>query len=237
MKNYPFIRLYVSDFVGSSKVSAMTLEEVGAYVLLLFHSWREGPLEDDPKRLARVIRASPQEFDRIWPAVSACFKKAPDGRLYNERMEKERKKAVNRSDLAQRAARARWDRERVPEPELEPEPPPSMEDGSTVVHGGSRMSVPEILNAWVAAQDRTVSPQERTAQKRFAFALSKQYSRQDIMKAFVGITQVWEHGPGGRPWDLRTLLDKFSLAVSAADNHPEIKANRQMDEFLRETEP
>ena len=223
------MRLFVSDFVGSSKVSAMSLEEVGAYVLLLFHSWREGPLENDSNRLARVIRATPEEFDRIWPAVRACFQEDESGKLFNPRMERERLRALDRSGLAKRAARARWDKAGgVGLKGL------GGDEEQDLPHAVRHMKAEDILEAWSRLQERDVSMQERKTQRRFAQLLARQHSRDDVVRAFVGIQQIWEHKKG-RPWDLKTLIDKFSLALTAADEHPEIKARKKMDKFMEET--
>src|SRR6185312_11765498 len=49
----PAFQFYPNDFLGSGSVAAMTLEEIGAYVLLLCYEWNEGGLPDDLDRLAR----------------------------------------------------------------------------------------------------------------------------------------------------------------------------------------
>jgi uncharacterized protein YdaU (DUF1376 family) len=64
----------------------MTLEEVGAYILLLTFCWTEGGISQDPKALMRLIRADEKTWARIWPALAPCF--TADGEKYvQKRME------------------------------------------------------------------------------------------------------------------------------------------------------
>jgi uncharacterized protein YdaU (DUF1376 family) len=56
MKNpAPAFQFYASDYLCDEHVSAMTLEEQGAYVRALCVCWREETLPADPEILARVI--------------------------------------------------------------------------------------------------------------------------------------------------------------------------------------
>jgi uncharacterized protein YdaU (DUF1376 family) len=59
MKN-PAFPLYVNDFY----VDTITweLDELGLYTRLLFIQWANGPLENDPKKLAKIANISLKKF-------------------------------------------------------------------------------------------------------------------------------------------------------------------------------
>ena len=107
MKKLPYFKFYPSDFMGSGKVQMMSPAERGIYISLLCHSWQEGPLPDDPDRLARVCGATQAEMEACWPAVRRCFTVADDETLFHPRLEKERVAATVRSTRAKVAANAR----------------------------------------------------------------------------------------------------------------------------------
>lgn len=51
----PAFMFYPSDWLGSQRVSLMTLEEEGAYIRLLSYCWQHGSIPRDPDKLARLI--------------------------------------------------------------------------------------------------------------------------------------------------------------------------------------
>jgi uncharacterized protein YdaU (DUF1376 family) len=48
--------LYVGDYLADT--ADLTAEEYGAYLLLLMHSWKNGPLPNDLSPLARIAALS-----------------------------------------------------------------------------------------------------------------------------------------------------------------------------------
>lgn len=85
----------------------MSLEEVGAYSLLLSYDWNEGGLPDDMVPYARWLRSTPRKAQALWDAVKSNFA-LRDGRWYNPRLERERtKQAINSAKKAAAAAK-RW---------------------------------------------------------------------------------------------------------------------------------
>lgn len=95
--------MYVNDFLGSAKVGMMSTEEVGMYLLLLFLDWQEGGFVYDHKRLAKWCRMSPSAFKRAWEQVGKCFIEC-DGRMFNQRLAKEREKQEAWSKKAAKGA-------------------------------------------------------------------------------------------------------------------------------------
>lgn len=51
----PAFMFYPSDWLGSQRVSLMTLEEEGAYIRLLSYCWQHGSIPKDPEKIARLI--------------------------------------------------------------------------------------------------------------------------------------------------------------------------------------
>lgn len=91
--------VYIGDYLGDT--SHLRMAEHGAYILLLFHYWRNGPLPDDDAKLAAIVRGTPAEWRKVAPAVREFFT-SRDGRLYQKRADVERGKATSIS--AKRAA-------------------------------------------------------------------------------------------------------------------------------------
>ena len=82
----PAFQFYANDFRADANVTSMTLEEVGAYILLLTFCWTEGGISQDPKALMRLLRTDEKTWARIWPALAPCF--TADGEKYvQKRME------------------------------------------------------------------------------------------------------------------------------------------------------
>src|SRR4051812_26578678 len=99
--------LYIGDYLADT----MHLEarEHGAYLLLLMHYWRTGPLPNDPRGLAVIARVD----RRVWasdtgPIVLRFFEER-DGFLHQKRMDAEMAEAKGISDIKRAAARKRWE--------------------------------------------------------------------------------------------------------------------------------
>jgi len=98
--------LYIGDYLADT----MHLQgaEHGAYLLLLMHYWRNGPLPDDDKVLAGIARIKRREWDNeVGPTVRAFFAIQDDGRLHQKRMDEEKMRAENLSEKRRAAANVR----------------------------------------------------------------------------------------------------------------------------------
>lgn len=109
----PAFQFYPKDFLSDGKVALMSLEQIGAYTVLLCHTWIEGKVPADPILLARLCHAELARFEsEIWPGVAPCFKSDGNGSLYNPRLRKERSRQKARkkakSSAGKRGAKARW---------------------------------------------------------------------------------------------------------------------------------
>lgn len=101
--------LWIGDYLADTM--HLTGPEHGAYLLLLMHSWRTGPLPDDDRQLAAIARTDRSMWKEIGPTVRAFFTVTPAG-LVQGRLERERENAAGnaerRSDAARTAATKRW---------------------------------------------------------------------------------------------------------------------------------
>jgi len=97
----PAFQFYPKDFISSSKVQRMTLDEIGAYALLLSHCWLDDGLPTNVDQMARLVKTSASKFRRMWEGpLSECFVEK-NGRLINVRLDEERRK---QADYRRRAA-------------------------------------------------------------------------------------------------------------------------------------
>ena len=55
MNKAPAFQFYAGDYLSSSRVTLLTLEEEGAYIRLLCHCWLHGSIPNDPEMIARLI--------------------------------------------------------------------------------------------------------------------------------------------------------------------------------------
>jgi uncharacterized protein YdaU (DUF1376 family) len=97
--------LYVGDYLADTM--HLTNGEHGAYLLLIMHYWRHGPLPDDDRALAAIARADAREWARIKASIRGFFL-PQDGTLRHKRIDAELSKAKAVSSKRALAANARW---------------------------------------------------------------------------------------------------------------------------------
>jgi uncharacterized protein YdaU (DUF1376 family) len=102
--------MFIGDYLADTM--RLSTEEHGAYLLLMFDYWKNGPLPDDDAVLARITRLSADAWSNAKASVLAFFSKGEDGKLHQKRVEEEMEKArENRrksTERAQKAAASRW---------------------------------------------------------------------------------------------------------------------------------
>jgi uncharacterized protein YdaU (DUF1376 family) len=115
--------LYVGDFLADTM--HLSASESGAYLLLLMHYWRAGPLPDDDRKLAGIARCPPREWRKVSPLVRAFFT-SENNQLHQKRMDIERARHANVLEAKRRGGKARWDKETSSTPDAEPPPSTSI---------------------------------------------------------------------------------------------------------------
>lgn len=122
--------LYIGDYLADT----MHLEarEHGAYLLLIMHYWRNGPLPDDDRALAGIARVDRKVWTTDTAAIVKGFFTVQDGRLHHKRIDAEREAAQLIADKKRSAAQARWGKEKTvstPTSDADGSPPaPAHED-------------------------------------------------------------------------------------------------------------
>ena len=105
MASLAYFPLYPKDFLGAT--GRLNAEKFGIYTRLLFASWIE-PLADDTKELANLVGCSRKKTTEILTR----FFVLKNGFWINERLERERLKALDKHRVAvakaKTAADARW---------------------------------------------------------------------------------------------------------------------------------
>jgi uncharacterized protein YdaU (DUF1376 family) len=105
--------VYIGDYLADTM--HLSTEQHGAYLLLLFHLWRRGILQDDDAVLAQIT-GLPISAWTISRAVLAEFFEIRDGQWHHGRVEREKLRTAAKQKLnanrAKLAASARWGKPR-----------------------------------------------------------------------------------------------------------------------------
>lgn len=160
--------LYVGDYLADTM--GMTVEQHGAYLLLLMRYWRSGPLPSEERELARSACCTLYRWrKRVWPALQRFFRTGEDGCWHQKRADAEvaradealeQKRAAGRAS-AEARARQRAIQE-APQPAAQgifafsaPEPPSAVASPTTEAPASPMAASP--------AEDAIVAPQPDVA--------------------------------------------------------------------------
>src|SRR5580765_1319382 len=101
--NDTWMPLYLGDYLADTM--HLTTAQHGAYLLLLMHYWRNGPLADDDGQLAAIARCDAKAWKGVGPVVRGFFR-VIEGFLHQKRMDHERNRWSSISDKRREAGRA-----------------------------------------------------------------------------------------------------------------------------------
>lgn len=92
----------------------LTLEEHGAYHLLLLIAWRSPncALPDDDKRIAQMLGITPKKWAKLKPTIMAFWTRTENG-WEQKRLTKERRWVEEKSRKNSAAAEAKWEAKRL----------------------------------------------------------------------------------------------------------------------------
>jgi len=103
MAALPYMPLYIADYMADA--AHLSMEEHGAYLLLIMTYWQRGkPLQDDDERLARICRTDVERWLNVRSAVVEFFE-IKDGELRHKRIDQELKKVEAKSKKAKIAGK------------------------------------------------------------------------------------------------------------------------------------
>lgn len=102
--------LYIGDYLADTM--HLGGAEHGAYLLLIMHYWRNGPLPDDDRMLAAIARTERKEWMSGVGSVVRQFFSLEDSRLHHKRIDSELARAMQNSSKRRDAANARWQQAR-----------------------------------------------------------------------------------------------------------------------------
>jgi uncharacterized protein YdaU (DUF1376 family) len=107
-KSDVWMPVFIGDYLADT--GHLNATEHGAYLLLLFHYWRNGPLRDDDDELSTIARVDRREWDKVGRKVRRFFAVGDDGLLHQKRLDAERERAGNISAKRSAASAERWNR-------------------------------------------------------------------------------------------------------------------------------
>jgi uncharacterized protein YdaU (DUF1376 family) len=107
MTDTPVFPFYVDLYFGDTR--ALTTEEHGAYLLLLFAMWRapDKMLPADQTALARMAGLTPHKFKSVWAKISVYFD-LEGGQITQKKLQKIYKNVEEKRKKNSDAANARW---------------------------------------------------------------------------------------------------------------------------------
>jgi uncharacterized protein YdaU (DUF1376 family) len=97
----PYMPFFIGDYLKDTR--HLTLEQHGAYLLLIFEYWSKGGLPDDDAQLARIVGISPAKWRKLRPVIQALFQ---DG-WKHAHIDEELVYAASRREKARKAANAK----------------------------------------------------------------------------------------------------------------------------------
>jgi uncharacterized protein YdaU (DUF1376 family) len=107
--------VYIGDYLADTM--HLSTEQHGAYLLLLFHLWRRGVLQDDDVALAQITGLSIRAWS-LCRAVLAEFFDIHDGLWHHGRLERERSRTAakqqSNASRAKLASSSRWNKSAPP---------------------------------------------------------------------------------------------------------------------------
>lgn len=102
--------IYIGDYLADTQ--HLSAEQSGAYLHLLMHSWKVGPLPGDTEVLRRIARIDKDAWSIAWAVLTEFFKQTEDGNFVQSRLEIERAawgaKKASSVARARDAANKRW---------------------------------------------------------------------------------------------------------------------------------
>jgi uncharacterized protein YdaU (DUF1376 family) len=225
--------IYIGDYLADTM--HLNAQEHGAYLLLLMHYWRSGPLPDDDRQLASIARVERKVWQNEIAAIIRPYFEVRDGRLHQGRIDIEREAAVQNREQKKAAAQARWGGQGV---RKRPKPDPdgnaggsSTEGSSGDAEGHSSGDASAYASGYADAQSDEPGPHIRTQCPSPSPLPSSLRSEDSASLRSAGAAAAL---PVAEPDDPRTQLFRSGLAaLIRLTGQPEPRARTQIGRWLK----
>ncbi len=122
--------IWIGDYLADTQ--RLTCEQHGAYLLMIFDYWRNGPPPDDDDVLRSIVKLDAKAWAKHRPVLERMFQ-VRDGSWHHRRIDRELEEArgnqQRRSDKAKAAAEARWGQCSEDAPSITPSIPDALPEG------------------------------------------------------------------------------------------------------------
>ena len=229
---YPWLPLFVADWLSSETVTLGSLAARGALIHLLCYQWKDGSIPADEVRIARLLGASPEEFKSVWKEIGSKFKPFGDDRLQNERLEFERAKRQGRSSAAKESASRRWenpneeapkeDKPKTPK-KTKPVDPPKKEDPPKEVNPNTPFAKIERVLTKVSERLNGSTVQRRDVirylpPESHINLLLELFPEEQVVAMYVHAANTWN---GGVSWaGVHSQRDAINTAMKRPAGRP-----------------
>ncbi|HWG75488.1 MAG TPA: YdaU family protein [Steroidobacteraceae bacterium] len=104
----PYMPVFIGDLLRET--SGWTTEEFGAYLKLLFVQWDNGPLPDEPDRLAAICGIPVERFIEIWETLEHRFAEVDGGLVHEATAARREQYARYRETQSLKGRKGMWSR-------------------------------------------------------------------------------------------------------------------------------
>lgn len=101
----PWMPLYVADYLADT--SHLNCAESGAYLHLIMHYWQRGSLPNDPRKLASIARATPEQWYSMSDTIAEFFGAGWTHARIDRELEESRKAYERRALAGQKGGNAK----------------------------------------------------------------------------------------------------------------------------------
>ena len=216
MSSPPYMPFYFSDYFADT--AHLTMEEHGAYFLLIANYWQTGkPLPDDDAILARICRTSLRKF-KLTSTILKQFFENRDGLLYHPRIEVELQKVRQKSDKTRSSAKARWEKQSC---ERNANALPTQSGRNAI--SDIRYQITDIYNNNDNAHaNLRTQPNPTDSLRQFCYDVlkSRNYGMDALISPQTGaMLSVWE-AKGVQPADVTTGMDYADAKKGGSPRYP-----------------
>ena len=155
MPRRPWYKWFPADYAADTRF--LSLEEHGAYRMLLDHLWIYGPVPDDPAIVKQVWGKNARSSARLLAKLRPFFEKK-SGKLDHWKIREQREQALEYSEVQRQRVQKRWHtggNTRTHKPDPDPEKIPKKTPSSRGQKKGSRLpddwTLPDEWRRWARA--------------------------------------------------------------------------------------